>query len=79
MQREKESVSSAKKGTQLAISLDSVTVGRQIHEGDMLYSAIPEEDFRKLKEFKKHLTPDETACIKEIASIMRKGNPVWGI
>lgn len=79
MQKDKENVSSAKKDTQLAISLSGVTVGRQITEGDVFYSGIPEEDFRKLKELKKHLTPDEMECAKEIAVIMRKNNPVWGI
>ena len=63
----------------LAVSLKGVTVGRQINEGDVLYSGIPEEEFRKLKELKKHLTPDEMECAKEIAVIMRKNNPVWGI
>lgn len=79
MQKNKENVSSAKKDIQLAISLVGVTVGRQVNEGDTLYSGISEEEFRKLKELKKHLTPDETECAKEIAVIMRKGNPIWGI
>ena len=60
-------------------SLTKVTVGRQINEGDTLYSAVPEEDFRKLKELKKYLSQEEKEILKEIASIMREKNPVWGI
>ena len=59
--------------------MPGVIIGRQINEGDKLYSAIPEEHFRKYKEYKEHLTEDEKNTLKEIAEIMRKGNPVWGI
>ena len=79
MQKEKENVSEARKGAQLAFSLDNVTVGRQIKEGDILYSAISEADFRKMKELKKYLKPDEAEAAKEIANLMREKNPVWGI
>jgi len=79
LQLEKEGVSLAKKGQQLAMSMEGVTVGRQINENDILYSAIPESDFRKMKELKKYLTNDEIDVLKEIAEIMRKENPVWGI
>lgn len=79
MQSEQKNVSEAERGKQLALSMEGVTVGRQISEGDILYSAIPEEDFRKIKELKKYLTKEEVEIIKEIAAIMRKNNPVWGV
>ena len=79
IQHEKESVNAAEQGKQVALAMEGVMVGRQINEGDILYSAIPEDDFRKLKELKKYLTPAETAVIKEIAVIMRKTSPVWGV
>jgi translation initiation factor 5B len=79
IQKDKESVSELEKGEQAALSLDGVTIGRQIKEGDILYSFINEDEFKKLKSLKKHLTPDELACLKEIAQIMRDRNPVWGV
>ena len=79
MQAEQETVSEAEKGKQLAVSLLGVTVGRQINEGDIFYSSIPENDFRKLKEFKKYLSKEEITLLKEIAEIMRKQNYVWGV
>jgi len=79
IQLEKKNITEAENGKQVAISLDKVTVGRQISEGDVLYSVIPENDFRKLKELKKYLTEGEITILKEIAVIMRKENELWGI
>jgi len=79
IQKDQKTVNEAEKNQQVAISLPKVTVGRQIKEGDILYSAIPEEDFRKLREFKKDLSQEEITILKEILEIMRKKNPVWGI
>lgn len=76
---EKESVEKAEKGKQVAISMPHVIIGRQLNEGDVLYSFLTEEEFRKLKEFKETLSADERETMKEIAEIMRKENPVWGI
>ncbi len=79
MQHDQDSIETAERGKQVAISLPKVTVGRQINENDILYSAVPEEDFRKLKELKKHLSEEEKTILKEIALIMREKNPMWGI
>ena len=79
MQQEQENVEKAEKGKQIAVSLSDVTVGRQVHEETVLYSAVPEQHFKKLKEFKKYLSSEEIEILKEIAEIMRKNNPVWGV
>ncbi|MBW2984190.1 translation initiation factor IF-2 [Candidatus Woesearchaeota archaeon] len=79
LQQEQENIEKAERGKQVAVSMGKVTIGRQINEGDILYSDVPEEDFRKLKELKKHLSKEEIALLKEIANIKRKENPVWGI
>ena len=79
MQHEKETVNEADAPKQLAVSLPNVMVGRQIKEGDILYSAIPEKDFVKIKGLKEYLKPEEIEVLKEIAEIMREGNPVWGV
>jgi len=79
IQHEQETIEKAEKGKQVAVSLPNVTVGRQVNEDDILYSAIPEEHFRKFKEFKRLLTHDEIEILKEVAEIMRKHNPLWGV
>jgi len=79
IQVEKENVDRLEKGKQAAVSLVDVTIGRQINEGDILYSSIPEEHFRQYKENKEHLSEEEKNLLKEIAEIMRQKNPMWGI
>ena len=78
IQLEKETVEKAEKGKQVAISMPHIIIGRQLNEGDILYSSLTEEEFRKLKEYKETLSTDERETMKEIAEIMRKENPVWG-
>ncbi|MEK6905179.1 MAG: translation initiation factor IF-2, partial [Nanoarchaeota archaeon] len=63
----------------IAMAMDGVTIGRQVKEGDYLFTDIPEDDFKKLKELKKHLSKREIEVLKEIAEIKRKENPVWGV
>ncbi len=79
MKEGQESVTIAEQGKQLAMALDKVTVGRQINEGDFLYTDLPEDDFKKLKELKKYLSKMEIEVLKEIAEMKRKNNPVWGV
>jgi len=79
MQMEQENIEKAERGKQVAVSMEGVTVGRQINEGEIIYSATPEKDFRMLKELKKYLTEEEKQILKEIAQIKRKSNAVWGI
>ena len=79
IQSEKENINRAEQGKQVAVSLLGVMCGRQINERDVLYSAIPEQDFKKLKKLKKYLTDSEIQVMKEIAEIMRKDNVVWGV
>jgi translation initiation factor 5B len=79
IQAEQESLTIAEKGKQVAVSLPDVVCGRQIKEEDILYSLVPEEDFRKLKKLKKYLSADEVEAMREIAEIMRLENVVWGV
>lgn len=79
IQLEKKSINEVEKGKQVAVSLPKVTVGRQIFEEDILYSFIPEEDFRRYKQFKENLSAEDKGLLKEIAGIMRISNPMWGV
>lgn len=79
LQLEGKNIKEAKTGDQVAISLPGLIVGRQIHEGDVLLSDVPESDFRQLKKLKKYLNSGEIEILKEIAQIKRKVNKVWGV
>ena len=74
-----ENISSAKKGMKVPISIDGVTVGRQIDENDELYCDITQDDFREYKDSKKYLDEAEIEVLKEIAKVKRKQQPTWGI
>lgn len=79
IQEEKKSLSEIESGKKVAVSLEGVTLGRQIKEGDVLYSFISESEFRKFKEKKELLKQEEKEVLKEIAELMRAENPMWGI
>jgi len=79
LQKEGENVNSAEKGEQLAVAVKGIIIGRQVIEGEILFSDISEKDFLKYKELKSLLKPDETQILKEIAGIKRRDNPVWGV
>ncbi|MFH1401309.1 MAG: translation initiation factor IF-2 [Nanoarchaeota archaeon] len=79
IQSEGKSISEATVGKQVAISLPSVVAGKQIEERDILYAAVPEEDFRKLRGLKEHLDANEKETMRQIAEIYRRNNVVWGV
>ncbi len=79
IQSEGKNITEAQRGKQVAASMDHVTIGRQVEEGDILYSFIREDEFRKLKEKKRLLSKEQVEILKEIAEIMRKENQLWGV
>lgn len=79
IQDEGKNIPEAKKGEQVAVSIPGICAGRQIKEGDILYSDINEEEFKKLKKLKKYLNESEVEVLKEIADIKRKEKSTWGI
>jgi len=79
MQADKENLSFAERGRQVAASIPGITSGRQIHEGEIYYSDISEPEFRKIKSLSKHLSKPEIELLKEIAGIKRRNNPLWGV
>jgi len=69
-----------KQGEKAALSVDGITVGRQVQENDVLYVAISENNFRMLKERKEILSKTDIDVLKELADIMRKKvKETWGL
>ncbi len=79
IQKEKKNMDVATKNDKVAISIDDAIVGRNIFEDDILYTFISENDYRKFKENKDLLSDEQKEILKEIAGIMRKENPAWGL
>ena len=78
IQSQNQAVEEAIQGQEVAISIDGVTVGRQIKGEDILYTDIPESDAKKLKEMD-ILNIDEKDLLNKIIEIKRKENKFWGM
>jgi len=79
IQKEKKNIEVAIKNDKVAVSIDDAVVGRNLFEDDILYTFISENDYRKFKENKDILNDEQKEILKEIANIMRKENPAWGL
>ncbi len=75
----KENVQKAATGKSVAVSLQGPTAGRQVDEGDILYTSLTEEQFRILRSASKLLTEPEKNVLRDIATMMRVNNPLWGV
>jgi len=71
-----ESMKEARQGAEVAISVQGVTVGRQIEEGDVLLVDIPESHARRLR--KMEMTSIEKEVYEELLAIHRKDDHFWG-
>jgi translation initiation factor 5B len=79
IQAHNENQGSATVGQEVAISIDGPTVGRQIHEGDILYVNIPEKHAHIVEmELKPKLAEDEREVLEDFLEIKRKKDPFWG-
>jgi translation initiation factor 5B len=80
IQKEKENLPEAKRGMEVAVAIDGPVVGRQIHEGCLLYSELPPQVVRLFEsKFKKYLSEDEIEVLEEIKEMKRKEDPFWGM
>jgi translation initiation factor 5B len=82
IQENNQSISVAKKGQEVAISIRGPTVGRQIEEGMELFVNLPESVVRKIKQkYSTELTPDEREVLEEFIQLKRglsEENKYWG-
>jgi len=74
-----KAISEAKKGTQVAVSMEKPIVGRHVFEKDILYVKVPESDVRVLMStYLEKLSEDEQEVLREYTDAMRKKVPFWG-
>ncbi len=78
LQLDNKSIAEALQGAEVAISIDGVTVGRQINGGDIFFTDIPESDAKKLR-LMDVLNEDEKDVLNKILDIKRKTNKFWGM
>ena len=78
IQSENKSVDEAIQGQEVAISIEGVTVGRQIKGEDILFTDLPASDAKKLREMEV-LNADERDVLNKIFEIKRKTDKFWGM
>jgi translation initiation factor 5B len=78
IQSENKPVEEAIQGQEVAISIEGVTVGRQIKGEDILYTDLPASDAKKLKDIDV-LNSDEKDVLNKIFEIKRKTDRFWGM
>jgi translation initiation factor 5B len=69
LQAEGDNVPMAKAGDKVAVSMDNVTIGRQINEGDELENALSGRDLEILARVKHKLPEDERRMLDEMQQI----------
>ncbi|MEM0372627.1 MAG: translation initiation factor IF-2 [archaeon] len=66
IQEKNQTLEKAEKGSQVAVSIDGATVGRSVHEGQILYTAVPSEQLYELMD-----VIDDKELLKEIKKIKK--------
>lgn len=72
-----DSLKEAIAGSEIAMAVDGVTVGRQMSPGDVLYVDIPESAAKELDSV--DLNPDEKEVLERVKEIKREEDPFWGM
>jgi translation initiation factor 5B len=71
IQSENESIAEAKEGMQAAISMDEPTFGRQVNEGDILYTNVPRTHAKMLlSKYREFLNEKEIELLGKIRGIL---------
>jgi translation initiation factor 5B len=79
MQLRQESIREADAGLEVAISIEGVTIGRQLNIGDDLFVDIPERHVKVLeREMLKTLNVSTQEVLEEFTTMRRKADPFWG-
>lgn len=78
IQSENKAADEAIQGQEVAISIEGITIGRQIKGGDILFTDLPASDAKKLRDMDV-LNIDEKDVLNKIFEIKRKTDKFWGM
>ncbi|MEF8877120.1 MAG: translation initiation factor IF-2 [Haloarculaceae archaeon] len=79
IQDEGENIDELRAGNRAAVSIDGPTVGRQIDEGDELWTELPEKHAKILEqELREDIPSDELEALSQYLEKHRKKDPFWG-
>lgn len=73
-------IDEAAKGEQVAVSIKDISVGRQINEGDILYTDLGSKEAKLLLErFDYRLAQEEKEILNKIVDLKRKNDPSYAL
>jgi translation initiation factor eaIF-5B len=79
IQEQGDDVEEARAGNRVSIAIDGPTVGRDIEEGDELWTELPEKHAKILEqELTEEITADERETLKAYLDRRRNRDPFWG-
>lgn len=79
IQEEGKTIPEAKKGEQVAVSIMGPTIGRQVNEGDVLFTLPSEQEVRTLNQkYTGMLSDDSKQLLQEIITVRRKASSLYG-
>ncbi|ADQ66160.1 translation initiation factor IF-2 [Halogeometricum borinquense DSM 11551] len=79
IQEQGEDVSEARAGNRVSVAIDGPTVGRQIEEGDELWTELPEKHAKILEqELSDEIPADELEALTGYLDKHRQRDPFWG-
>ena len=79
IQDDGENIAELRAGNRAAVSIDGPTVGRQIEEGDELWTELPEKHAKILEqELREDIPSDELEALSQYLEKHRKKDPFWG-
>lgn len=71
IQKEKEKVDEATSGDELAISCEGITIGKNVNEGDLLYSYMTEDELKKWETQLNLLNAEDKQTFEEMRRLLR--------
>jgi translation initiation factor 5B len=78
IQSEGKPVQEAIQGQEVAIAVDGVTIGRQVHEDEVYFVNLPGSHAKELFQMEK-LSHDEKDVLEKVARIKRRTEKFWGM
>ncbi|MFA9516482.1 translation initiation factor IF-2 [Halopenitus sp. H-Gu1] len=79
IQKQGEDVDEARAGERVSVAIDGPTVGRQIEEGDVLWTELPEKHAKILEqELTDEIPADELEALHGYLDKRRSRDPFWG-
>ncbi len=79
LQEEGKTIAEAQRGKQAAVSMNGPTIGRQISEGDVLYTLPQDSEIKIMNHrFLEVLSDDDRQLLREIVETRRKTTPLYG-